>query len=197
MGYFPWLCSITRGYLQKPLVKCPAVFGRWKTKAEQFTGAEVLWVLELSQVPCLKFSPKHVELLGSFGYGQNEVYLKTTSVLDAFSRQSVEVTGGPARNLAFYLDWRSRTLKAIKKMGPLSSEWCYGDMLMPMFTGFAVGWNVARNLGENDGFSAMMFPLPAAATPKKKQVTPIKRPVSWPKYVPMNARQAWCIMYWY
>jgi len=60
--------------------------------------------MELSQVPFLKFSQKHIELLGSFGYGQNEVYPKTTGVFDAFSLQSLEVTGGPAHNLAFYLD---------------------------------------------------------------------------------------------
>lgn len=114
--------------------------------------------MELSQVPFLKFSQKHIELLGSFGYGQNEVYPKTTGVFDAFSLQSLEVTGGPAHNLAFYLDWRSRTLKAKKRWGLYHQNgamlWGY---VYAMFTGFVVGWNVAQlETLDLDGFSHLV-----------------------------------------
>lgn len=82
------------------------------------------------------------------------MYPKTTGVFDAFSLQSLEVTGGPAHNLAFYLDWRSRTLKAIKKDGAFITRMVLWGYVYAMFTGFVVGWNVARlETLDLDGFS--------------------------------------------
>ena len=41
----------------------PSIRARWKTKAKQFTGAKVLWVMELSEVPFLKFEQKQIGVI--------------------------------------------------------------------------------------------------------------------------------------
>ena len=100
-----------------------SIRARWKTKAKQFTGAKVLWVMELSEVPFLKFEQKQIGVIWLW----RKIWKKNALKLLAGQRRNLEQEwwyGG--QNLSGNQTWLARNLGFSAMMFPLQSFIYFG-----------------------------------------------------------------------